>query len=82
MYEYFANASGNPIADPEYQLQRVAQGNPDLKPEESENLSWGFVLEPVSDLLLTVDRWRITKENTLGLFGEKQPYVVRPSNKT
>ena len=40
VYEYFANVSGNPIADPEYQLQRVAQGNPDLKPEESENLSW------------------------------------------
>jgi|TARA_B100000282_G_scaffold103153_1_gene72896 outer membrane receptor protein involved in Fe transport len=76
VYEYFANASGNPIADPEYQLQRVAQGNPDLKPEESENLSWGFVLEPVDDLLLTVDRWRITKENTLGLFGENNHMLL------
>lgn len=53
------------------QVQTVTAGNPDLKPEESESLSYGFVLESTflppefGDLTLTVDRWRIQQEGKI-----------------
>ena len=43
-------------------------GNPDLKPEESDNSTLGVVLTPTDALTITVDTWSIEKENTIGLF--------------
>ena len=40
-------------------------GNPDLKPEESDNSTLGVVLTPTDALTITVDTWSIEKENTL-----------------
>ncbi len=57
--------------DCSYQFQRSAQGSEDLEPEESENTSFGIVLEPVTGLTLTLDFWTIEKENTIGLFGQE-----------
>ena len=40
-------------------------GNPDLKPETSENFDLGFVLEPLRDLDFTLDYYRINVKNEI-----------------
>ncbi|XOV86785.1 MAG: TonB-dependent receptor domain-containing protein [Pseudomonadota bacterium] len=57
--------------DCNYSVQRTAKGNPNIRPEESTSTSWGIVLEPGAGFTFTADFWRITKENTIGLFGEE-----------
>tara|TARA_B100001029_G_scaffold13545_1_gene9094 strand:+ start:1356 stop:4283 length:2928 start_codon:yes stop_codon:yes gene_type:complete len=52
-----------------YSMQRVTEGNPGLKPELGENQSIGLVLEPVDNLIITLDKWSIETEDTVGIFG-------------
>ena len=52
-----------------YSMQRVTEGNPGLKPELGENESWGLVLEPIDNLIITLDKWSIETEDTVGIFG-------------
>jgi iron complex outermembrane receptor protein len=52
-----------------YSMQRVTEGNPGLLPEEGDNESIGFVFTPVDGLTITVDKWSIETENTIGIFG-------------
>jgi len=53
----------------------LVSGNPDLKPEESTNQSYGVVFQPQflpeswGDFTMTVDRWRIQQTDIVGLFG-------------
>ena len=69
------NADNDPDNDqdafPDYSIQRIAKGNPDLVAEESTNSSLGLVITPLDNLVVTVDMWEIAQENTLGLFGER-----------
>ncbi|HNP64706.1 MAG TPA: TonB-dependent receptor [Woeseiaceae bacterium] len=46
-------------------------GNTQLRAEESENVSYGFVFEPTfaPDLTVTVDWWKIEQDGIVGLFG-------------
>ena len=55
---------------------RLAQGSDALEPEESENFSVGFVIEPLDDLAFSVDYWEIEKTNTIGLLGEENHTLV------
>ena len=48
---------------------KVTEGNPGLLPEEGDNESIGFVFTPVDGLTITVDKWSIETENTIGIFG-------------
>lgn len=57
--------------DCEYGVQRIAQGSNALIPETSENTSIGLVLDPIEGLTITADYWQITKDDTIGLFGEE-----------
>ena len=59
------------VLDCSYGVQRTAQGSALLQPETSDNTSIGLVIEPIDGLTLTYDRWRIEKDNTIGLFGEE-----------
>jgi len=59
-----------------YSIQRVAQGNENLEAEEATNTSVGFVLTPGDNLVLTVDKWEIATENTIGLFGERNHILL------
>ncbi len=71
--QYAADYGGDPEQDTidcENSIQRTAQGSADLQPEESDNYSLGFVYEPIDNLTLTLDYWRIEKTATIGLFGE------------
>ena len=52
-----------------YSMQRVTEGNPGLKPELGENESIGLVIEPVDNLIITLDKWSIETEDTVGIFG-------------
>jgi outer membrane receptor protein involved in Fe transport len=51
-------------------VQRRASGSQELEPEKSTNTSIGLVLEPVENLMFTLDFWKIKKKDTIGLFGE------------
>ena len=64
--------------DGRYTILRYAQGAEDLKPEESTNTSWGFVLTPtnIEGLTITVDAWSIEKENTIALFGRNNHIIA------
>ena len=65
-------------SDDRYTVLRYAQGAEDLKPEESTNTSWGFVLTPtnIEGLTITVDSWAIEKENTIALFGRNNHIIA------
>ena len=41
-----------------------------LKLKEATNTNIGIVITPIDDLIITVDKWEIATENTVGLFGE------------
>ena len=59
-----------------YSIQRVAQGNDNLEAEEATNTSLGFVLTPTDNLVITVDKWEIATEKTIGLFGERNHMLL------
>ena len=50
-------------------------GNPNLKPEESDNATFGVVVTPTDSLTVTIDTWSIEKDNTIGLFGRNNSSV-------
>ena len=52
-----------------YSMQRITEGNPGLTPELGENSSIGAVIEPIENLIITVDAWKIETEDTIGAFG-------------
>ena len=50
-------------------------GNSALQPEESENTSFGVVLQPLEWLTLTADYWKIEQEGLVGVFGRDSTLV-------
>lgn len=62
-------------------------GNPDLKPEESTNWSYGLVFQPtflpeqLGDFTFTVDRWRIEQEQIVGLLGAQTALALEYLNR-
>jgi outer membrane receptor protein involved in Fe transport len=74
--QYAAEKSGVSAAPCREGTLRLAQGSDVLEPEESENLSVGFVIEPIDDLAFSVDYWEIEKKNTIGLLGEENHTLV------
>jgi iron complex outermembrane recepter protein len=60
-----------PVIDPanvdcDLSIQANISGNPRLEPERSKSYTWGFVLEPVQDVSITLDFWRIERRNEIG----------------
>jgi iron complex outermembrane receptor protein len=60
-----------------YGVPGLRQGNPNLKPEESENYSYGIVLLPelfpqgAGDFTITADAWTIKQTGIVGVLGEQ-----------
>ena len=75
LQDYLYTAANGEIGD-SYSIQRVAKGNDDLEAEESTNTNIGIVLTPTDNLVLTVDKWEIATENTVGLFGERNHILL------
>lgn len=73
-------------------FQRRIAGNPDLKPEESDNKSVGLVFEPkflpdsLGSWTMTVDYWDIRQEGIVGILGPEGTialdYLARLSGST
>ncbi len=77
--EYAAEFGGDPgqeVIDCVNNIQRRASGSENLKPEKSDNSSIGIVLTPTDNLTLTLDFWRIEKQDTIGLFGEENHTMI------
>ena len=55
----------NANADCSFSIPAVIGANPKLKPEESKSFTVGFVFEPWQDTLLTVDWYRIKRDNEI-----------------
>jgi iron complex outermembrane receptor protein len=57
-------------------VQAQRSGNPDLKPEDSQTMGFGFVFEPkfipsdFGSFTFTADYWRVKQKGIVGLFGE------------
>jgi iron complex outermembrane receptor protein len=62
-------------SDSRYGIQRMATGAENLEAEESDNTSFGLVLTPTDNLIITVDSWSIEKDKTIGLFGRENQTV-------
>jgi len=62
-------------SDSRYTIQRMATGAAGLDAEESDNTSFGVVLTPTDNLIITVDTWTIEKDKTIGLFGRENQTV-------
>jgi len=62
----------------------ISQGNPDLKPEKSKNINFGFVAEPVKGLTMGADFWQIKKRDQIQTISFQdafnRPDVVRSDN--
>ena len=43
----------------------LSQGNPNLQPEKAKSYTLGLILEPIRDLSMTVDYWRIDRNNEI-----------------
>ena len=57
------------VADDRFQLRARVGGNPDLGPETADSNVIGIVLNPMTDLSITVDAWTYEIENTIGSIG-------------
>ncbi len=62
-------------SDSRYTIQRMATGASGLEAEESDNTSFGVVLTPMDNLIVTIDTWSIEKDKTIGLFGRENQTV-------
>ena len=73
----YVGGSNSFALDDRYSIQSFRIGNPDLKPEESDNYSVGFVWTPeiLEGLTITYDEWEIKKENTIVLLGRSNVVV-------
>jgi len=63
-------------------VQAQRSGNPDLKPEDSETMGFGFVFEPkfipsqFGQFTMTTDYWRVKQKGIVGLFGEGNALIL------
>lgn len=55
-------------------LRIYTNGNPDLKPETSEQMTLGFALTPTRNFSISADYWRVQMKNTLQF--ESSEYVL------
>ncbi|MBB1447613.1 TonB-dependent receptor [Pseudoalteromonas sp. SG41-6] len=65
------NTRSDPLTDARYGLLEVRSGSDNLKPEESESISWGFVIQPTNNLTLTADWWQLDQTDTVGLINSQ-----------
>ncbi|HEY4079469.1 MAG TPA: TonB-dependent receptor [Burkholderiaceae bacterium] len=49
----------------------ITGSNPDLKPEKSNNISFGLAFDPFKNLSLTLDYWQIQVKDTIGTLSDQ-----------
>ena len=65
------NTRSDPIFDARQGVLELRNGSDKLKPEESENISYGLVIEPTEGLTFTIDWWNIKQEGVVGLLNSQ-----------
>ena len=58
-------AGGATSADCSTNVQAIKIGNPNLQPEKSKGYTLGMVWDPIQDLSLAVDAWKIKRSNEI-----------------
>src|SRR6185369_14587560 len=58
-------AGGATTTDCAISVQAIKIGNPDLQPEKSKGYTLGMVWDPIQDLSLAVDAWKIKRSNEI-----------------
>ena len=86
------NTRSDPVFDARQGVLEIRNGSDSLEPEESENISYGVVLQPTENLTFTVDWWDIEQEGVVGILnsqtqilydallrsqGSSNPFVIR-----
>ena len=61
------NTVNDPVTGTSVGVEERRQGNENLDPEESENLTYGIVLTPLPGLTITADYWEIEQDGVVGL---------------
>ncbi|MBK9607349.1 MAG: TonB-dependent receptor [Betaproteobacteria bacterium] len=61
-------------------IRRVAQGNPELKPEKSTAFTLGMVIEPMRDFSIAIDGWKIDRKDEIGAFLDQTLINVFPND--
>ena len=61
------NTVNDPVTGFSGGIEERRQGNPDLEPETSENLTFGLVISPAEGLVITADFWKIEQKGVVGL---------------
>ncbi|NQZ10767.1 MAG: TonB-dependent receptor, partial [Algicola sp.] len=89
------NTRSDPVFGVRQGVLELRNGSDQLKPEESENISYGVVFEPTRDITVSVDWWNIKQFGVVGLLnsqtqilydallrgeGSSNPLVVRDDN--
>lgn len=62
-----SNNRYDPVVDDSYGILEIRSGSQTLVPEDDTNKAYGIVLEPIQDLIITVDWWDIEQENLVGI---------------
>lgn len=58
------------------QFERLAGGNANLKPEKSQNVTLGIVLEPTKNLSLGADFWAIQLKDVIGSLADTTAFAL------
>lgn len=66
-----AVAGASPARDCGIQFQQLTGGNTELKPEESEAWTFGFVWQPTRNVTIGIDYWRYYIESSISVLGEQ-----------
>ncbi|GMM83078.1 TonB-dependent receptor domain-containing protein [Pseudoalteromonas sp. MTN2-4] len=89
------NTRRDPVTGVRGGVLELRSGSDTLKPEDDINKSFGIVLKPTDNLLLTADWWQVKQENLVGLLssqthllydallrsqGSKNEFVIRDEN--
>lgn len=61
------NTVNDPVTGVSTGVEERRQGNENLDPEESENLTYGIVITPMDGLTITADYWEIEQDGVVGL---------------
>ena len=66
-----SNTRTDPLTQTRTGTLELRNGSDNLRPEESDNYSFGLVITPTNSLTFTVDWWQIEQENTVGILNSQ-----------
>jgi len=65
------NTRSDPIFGARQGVLELRNGSDELTPEESENVSYGLVVQPMDGMTFTIDWWNIKQQGVVGLLNSQ-----------